>query len=149
VLSARTVIRLKNFVSRYQGLYRRRTTKSKNPQPERIKVAIIDTGVDESEFGSQEITDFVGETFSETGDSHWWLSADSHGTQMARLVLAIDPCCQLYVAKVGDFKTDIAVGAVTNVSHPTVISTLGIRPRTHLTSRLYYGPSRQVWTSSL
>jgi hypothetical protein len=87
----------------------------KEKRPRRVKVAIIDTGIDESEFGAKETIDSIGENFSETGDSHWWLSADSHGTQMAKLVSAIDPCCQLYIVKVGDHKRDITIGAVTNV----------------------------------
>lgn len=59
----------------------------------------------------------VGATFAQTTiDSHWWLSEDSHGTQMAKLVTNIDPCCSIYVAKVGDSKSDISTGAVIEVS---------------------------------
>ena len=115
----------------------------------RIKVCIIDTGIDESRFkleagittpphkstwsrkkknatgvkseGENDVEDeakkprIVGSTFSQTGNSHWWLSGDSHGTQMAKLVTNLDPCCSIYVAKVGDSKSDISNGAVVEV----------------------------------
>ncbi|GAW16570.1 hypothetical protein ANO14919_060020 [Xylariales sp. No.14919] len=115
---ARTVMQLEDFVSIYQGVRRRRVERAKRyasanvPKP--VRVAIIDTGINQNSFDLQKYHELNcrGEMFSETQDSHWWLSADSHGTQMAKLVTAIDPHCELYIAKVGDHKTDITRGAV-------------------------------------
>ncbi|KAF2870617.1 hypothetical protein BDV95DRAFT_574246 [Massariosphaeria phaeospora] len=32
----------------------------------------------------------------------WYLASDPHGTQMTRLICAINPCCEVYVARVGE-----------------------------------------------
>ncbi|KAK3366689.1 peptidase S8/S53 domain-containing protein [Lasiosphaeria ovina] len=80
-------------------------------QLRRTRVAIIDSGVDQGEFATA--AELTGATFSEThSDSLWWLSPERHGTQMAKIITAIDPCCQLFIAKVGDHRSDIAGGAV-------------------------------------
>ncbi|KAI0423857.1 hypothetical protein F5Y09DRAFT_326191 [Xylaria sp. FL1042] len=34
--------------------------------------------------------------------SPWLFASDPHGTQMANLICAIDPCCEIYVARVGE-----------------------------------------------
>ena len=34
--------------------------------------------------------------------SPWYLASNPHGTQMVNLVCAIDPLCQLFVAKIAD-----------------------------------------------
>ncbi|EJP62553.1 serine proteinase-like protein [Beauveria bassiana ARSEF 2860] len=34
--------------------------------------------------------------------SPWYLASNPHGTQMANLVCAIDPLCQLFIAKIAD-----------------------------------------------
>ncbi|PTB62989.1 hypothetical protein BBK36DRAFT_1144522 [Trichoderma citrinoviride] len=47
----------------------------------------------------------VGRSFVYTGDEEeevWWHASEPHGTQMARLICSVDPCCQLYVAKVAE-----------------------------------------------
>lgn len=83
-----------------------------------MKVAIIDTGVDESDFSTNIHKDgFKGDSFVTRDDmeSHWWLSSDAHGTQMAKIISSIDPFCQLYIAKVGDYKDDISVDRVAKV----------------------------------
>lgn len=150
--SAKTIIKLKNFIAMYVAAHARAMAVPATERTiRRIKVCIIDTGIDESRFkleagatvSSQRSTwrrdrlrksiatqrknetegegeedeekKIVGATFSQTGDSHWWLSGDSHGTQMAKLVTNLDPCCDIYVAKIGDSKSDISTGAVIEV----------------------------------
>ncbi|PTB45663.1 hypothetical protein M441DRAFT_54706 [Trichoderma asperellum CBS 433.97] len=39
--------------------------------------------------------------------SSWLFASDPHGTQMANLICAIDPCCDLYVAKVAEGRSGI------------------------------------------
>ncbi|KAM0518153.1 hypothetical protein ACHAPE_004560 [Trichoderma viride] len=39
--------------------------------------------------------------------SSWLFASNPHGTQMANLICAIDPCCDLYVAKVTEGRYDI------------------------------------------
>ncbi|KAL8943001.1 MAG: hypothetical protein Q9211_001150 [Gyalolechia sp. 1 TL-2023] len=39
--------------------------------------------------------------------SPWLFASDPHGTQMANLICAIDPCCELYVAKVAETRSGI------------------------------------------
>ncbi|KAE9376015.1 subtilisin-like protein [Stipitochalara longipes BDJ] len=118
--SARTVVQLKDFVSEYQGIVLKRVDRANrqtNPAllPKPVKVAIIDTGIDQNSFEPNKFKEFYskGDMYSETQDSPWWLSVDIHGTQMAKLVTAIDPYCKLFIAKVGDHKTDITRSAVT------------------------------------
>ncbi|KAL7803582.1 hypothetical protein V8C44DRAFT_343878 [Trichoderma aethiopicum] len=46
-----------------------------------------------------------GRSFVNTGDEEeevWWHASEPHGTQMARLICSVDPCCRLYVAKVAE-----------------------------------------------
>lgn len=140
--SAKTLIRLNEFIAMYENARARHSTLRN------IKVAIIDTGVDESKFevedarherpqgrrarasrnSQRELENgrrFIGAIFSETGNSHWWLSADSHGTQMAKLISSIDSCCDLYIAKVGDNKSDISMGSVTRVSYVAAVAISG------------------------
>jgi hypothetical protein len=82
----------------------------------KIKICLIDSGVivvenkavelgkPKSHIASQ-IVD--GKSFVYEGSlvSPWWHASVPHGTQMASLICAIDPCCQLFVAKVGDITT--------------------------------------------
>ncbi|UKZ60117.1 uncharacterized protein TrAtP1_001403 [Trichoderma atroviride] len=43
----------------------------------------------------------------ESSLSPWLFASDPHGTQMANLICAIDPCCDLYVAKVAEGRSGI------------------------------------------
>ncbi|KAI1102144.1 hypothetical protein F4804DRAFT_313992 [Jackrogersella minutella] len=46
-----------------------------------------------------------GKSYVNTGDDEeqvWWHASEPHGTQMARLICSIDPCCKLYVVKVAE-----------------------------------------------
>ncbi|KUJ11640.1 uncharacterized protein LY89DRAFT_228881 [Mollisia scopiformis] len=145
---ARTVVRLKSFVKTYDRLHKRRMA-SADPSNHlrRIKVAIIDTGVDDGQFETGTLKSFTGQTFSETGDSHWWLSADSHGTQMAKLITSIDPCCELYIAKVGDSKTDITVGAVTDALNWAISEKVDVISMSFALDKPYKGLSEAVRTA--
>jgi hypothetical protein len=81
----------------------------------RIKIAVIDTGVDPESIKCYQIS---GASFvtSHSGESPWWYSNHPHGTQMAKIITDIDPFCQLLVAKVGDSTTDMKVTGVVKVS---------------------------------
>ncbi|EHK43357.1 hypothetical protein TRIATDRAFT_149048 [Trichoderma atroviride IMI 206040] len=43
----------------------------------------------------------------ESSLSPWLFASDPHGTQMANMICAIDPCCDLYVAKVAEGRSGI------------------------------------------
>lgn len=49
-----------------------------------------------------------GKSFVNTGDEEeqlWWHASEPHGTQMARLICSMDPCCELYVVKVAETRS--------------------------------------------
>lgn len=48
--------------------------------------------------------------------SSWLFASDPHGTQMANLICAIDPLCDLYVEKVTEGRYGISPGRVAKVS---------------------------------
>ena len=79
------------------------------------KIAAIDDGTDQSSISRLQINgaSFV---YSDSGESPWWLSDDLHGTQMAKMITGIDPYCKLFIAKVGETKSDITRGCVIEVS---------------------------------
>ncbi|KAI0465847.1 hypothetical protein F4859DRAFT_499445 [Xylaria cf. heliscus] len=52
---------------------------------------------------------FVDESYKQ---SPWHLASNPHGTQMANLICAIDPLCELYVAKVHDGQYGMTPGRV-------------------------------------
>ena len=55
--------------------------------------------------------------------SPWLFASDPHGTQMANLICAIDPLCQLYVAKVTDGRYGITPQRVARVSDSLALGT--------------------------
>lgn len=71
--------------------------------PYRSKVAIVDNGVD---IGQKKIASNIkkGRSFVSLNDSGWYLpwftSVHVHGTQMASLVVRVDPSCDLYVYRI-------------------------------------------------
>lgn len=78
----------------------------------RIKVAIIDNGVDRfQESIKDKIAKGISYVTADSGRSGrmlpWWLVADPHGTQMASLVAQANPYCRLYIARVGKGRKDI------------------------------------------
>ncbi len=83
-----------------------------------MKVAIIDTGADESEF-PKDLNSFIGRSFvhkeDENTESPWWLTSDVHGTYMAQLICQLDPFCQIYIAKVSDHKLSLEIERVIEV----------------------------------
>jgi hypothetical protein len=111
------------YRSLYQGQIRRPT-----------KVALIDNGIlNVSPKRPEDITQ--GEQTRAKGDisgrimggesfvhkdggkiSPWFIASDPHGTQMANLICAIDPLCELYIAKVGEGRFDMATGRMIQVS---------------------------------
>jgi hypothetical protein len=48
--------------------------------------------------------------------SSWLFASDPHGTQMANLICALDPGCELYIAKVADDRFGITPERVSKVS---------------------------------
>jgi hypothetical protein len=102
------------FVGKYeQEHHQRKNSELLGAASCRSKVCLVDSGVIVVENNAPEngqrklhigrqIVDgqsFVYDGFSE---SPWWYASVPHGTQMASLLCSIDPCCELYVAKVGD-----------------------------------------------
>ncbi len=122
----RTVIRLSQFIPSYEKAFKKQLeSRLARRRPRPIRVAIIDSGVD---LGKFETDNLVGASFSELGrsaDSYWWLSSEEHGTQMAKIIKSIDPCCQLFIAAVADHRTEITAGAVTQVCRPQAACWLG------------------------
>ncbi|KAK5997909.1 hypothetical protein PT974_00275 [Cladobotryum mycophilum] len=106
---------LKNFIKSFQAHY----TKNKERNLRRIKIALIDSGVvvvgkrdatdhQQPEYGSdiaQRIVDGVSFVSSGNQEYLWWHASEPHGTQMATIICAMNPCCDLYVAKVAETKT--------------------------------------------
>ena len=77
----------------------------------RVRVAILDTGVDETLLDESHETfhGTKGASFVSDGpsESPWWFARELHGTQMAHIIHALDPCCQLSIAKVCEGRKDI------------------------------------------
>ena len=87
----------------------------KRKQPAKVKVAVIDNGVDHFSF-KQGIADGISFAYHNNGDeSNWWLASDPHGTQMAKVLRHTDPYCELFIAKVGNHKKDITAERVVQV----------------------------------
>ncbi len=93
----------------------------------KIRVALIDTGVDQTlldeTFHGMEGASFVSDGENE---SPWWFARELHGTHMAHIIHAIDPYCVLRIASVGDARKDILAERVARVSDgPSVKSSRG------------------------
>lgn len=74
----------------------------------RIKVALIDDGIDISQFNDEDVWvpgwPLEGPTSKE---GPWYYSTQGHGTHMAKMIRRVCPHVQLFVAKLGnaaDFK---------------------------------------------
>jgi hypothetical protein len=49
----------------------------------------------------------------------WYLASDPHGTQMTRLICAINPCCEVCVVRVGETsKSAMSSSRIASVSFP-------------------------------
>ena len=78
----------------------------------KIKIALIDTGIvameDRRSLGREflpgQIKDGISFVHGADGESesHWWLPSNEHGPQMADIICAIDPYCELYPIKVAN-----------------------------------------------
>lgn len=119
---------LSSFLKTYKSFQAQQEMGQTDKNPfRRVKVAIIDNGVDESAFKPEQIAkgrSFVHREHSagQNGrkkimrESPWWLSVDAHGTQMAQFICTIDPWCELYIAKVCESRNDVTLASVCHVS---------------------------------
>lgn len=85
----------------------------------RIRIALVDSGVvavsrqssddprqPETQIDiSRRIADGVSFVSKGNQEFLWWHASEPHGTQMATIICAINPCCDLYIAKVAETKT--------------------------------------------
>ncbi|KAI1491853.1 hypothetical protein F5X96DRAFT_629727 [Biscogniauxia mediterranea] len=83
-----------------------------NERDRRIKVAIIDNGVDRIRANVKDmIAKGISFVSADQQNGHrilpWWMVADPHGTQMASLVGQANNYCRLYIARVGKGRKDI------------------------------------------
>jgi len=83
----------------------------------RIKVAVIDTGVDETLLDDT-FRGTLGASFvsDEGNESSWWFARELHGTYMAHIIHAIDPYCELKIYQAGEVRDDILPERVATVS---------------------------------
>lgn len=109
---------LQKYSSRFELLTR---SLEQSDEDCRIKVAIIDNGVDK--FG-ENVRDFIEKGISfvkidsddESRTLPWWMVSDPHGTQMASLIGDVNPFCRLYIARVGRGRKDILPSDAEEVS---------------------------------
>jgi hypothetical protein len=103
-----------------------------NPEIPKIKVALIDSGVVLFGSGNQitkgdssilskrldhRIVDGISLVSKENKNRPYWHASEPHGTQMARLICAINPCCELLVIKVAENRRDgVSANNVADVS---------------------------------
>jgi subtilisin family serine protease len=84
----------------------------------RIKVAILDTGIDSMH---DDVRSNIkgGASFvrAQGGNSvlPWFTALDAHGTQMASLIVNVNPFCDLYIYRVCSWPWDINATAAVNV----------------------------------
>lgn len=121
--SALEATRLNNFMAAYETLQNEFSILLLgNTLPHPIldsrftKIVVIDTGVDPSSITCGSPISGASFVQSDHGESPWWLAQHAHGTQMAKLITTLDPCCQLRVAKVGNFYRDLQGNTVAKVS---------------------------------
>ena len=87
----------------------------------KVKVAVIDNGVDQMHFALSQSID-RGASFVRAGGATevpelpWYTAADPHGTQMAYLIHSINPWCRLYPLRVGTLQKDIDADAAVKVN---------------------------------
>lgn len=97
--------------------FQRKKAKSENVKVRRVKVAVIDNGFDMEVVGKH-VPPGGGASFCydyKDRECNWFLATDPHGTHMANFITQLDPFCELYVAKVGNSRTDITPDAVIQV----------------------------------
>ncbi|EHK42138.1 hypothetical protein TRIATDRAFT_322237 [Trichoderma atroviride IMI 206040] len=118
-------IELKAFIDKFKAYYRE--NEKETNRPPRMKIALVDSGVvavsrqssedpqPENEIDiSRRIVDGVSYINKDNREYLWWHASEPHGTQMATIICAINPCCHLYIAKVAETKTSsLSVANVT------------------------------------
>lgn len=95
----------------------------KREMPERVRVAVIDDGIDgslEYFYNRDNIAD--GETFLQGQGSgnrrpgSFYATSGGHGTLMAKLICRLCPQASLYVAKIGDTKRGFTADCAAEVN---------------------------------
>ncbi|KAE9376058.1 ankyrin [Stipitochalara longipes BDJ] len=97
-------------VQDFRHLWEKRESLRESKGSSQVKVAVIGTGIDLGDFnGNIPYNIRSGRTFNfnRGRESPWWMTLDPHGSQMARLFLAFNPFCHLYIAKVSAHKADV------------------------------------------
>jgi hypothetical protein len=79
----------------------------------RIKVALVDSGIVDI---SLPVTVGCSFVYKDSNTLPWHYSEDAHGTQMAHLIRALDPRCDLIVARVGGRRNPITAKNLAAVS---------------------------------
>lgn len=103
---------LKNteYAEKFQSL--QASDSNRNESLKLIKVAIIDNGTDKFRFRIRNaiergVSYVKADVESADRILPWWMVSDPHGTQMASLIVAANPWCRLFIARVGKGRRDI------------------------------------------
>lgn len=120
---------IENYSSQFRGVLL-----STKEHARRTRVAILDSGIltippsqakrDESNGLWPRIAE--GESFidDDTRLPPWQFASDPHGTQIANVISAIDPHCEIYVAKVAEGRHGIKPDNVADVCNRVILSIL-------------------------
>lgn len=75
--------------------------------PEKIRVAVLDTGIDPTDAMIQEgmSTLRIADKRSWVGSPENYVDTDGHGTHATRLLLSLAPAAEIYIAKIADDKS--------------------------------------------
>jgi hypothetical protein len=84
---------------------------------QRVKVAIIDNGADRMGITANIVRgmSFVRSGLEAKSTLPWYTPADPHGTQMADLILKVNPWCELFPLRVSSLKKDVDMNAAIEV----------------------------------
>lgn len=113
-----TATKLTDFLEAYGNIQRNR---SKSNPLVRKRVVILDNGIDftNNNLESYQLAENIkaGKSFVYGGekDSPWYIASHLHGTHMASFITEMDPCCDLYIAKICEKTHDITPEAVIRV----------------------------------
>ncbi|CAK41918.1 S8 family peptidase [Aspergillus niger CBS 101883] len=90
-------------MERFRGSLIRMHDKSMLSNTKRVKVALIDDGIDLQDFNTYRFAQCTGVSYCSSDISNgdpWWKSTNGHGTIMANMISRINPWVQLEVIKV-------------------------------------------------
>lgn len=113
--SASSCIQIDAFVSEYSNIQQARLERGTNSNLKplrRIKIALIDTGIDALADRSQSRIKHdisFGHGTDGESESPWWIPSNEHGPQMADIISSIDPYCEIYPVKVTNDSDEGAV----------------------------------------